>query len=40
MKPAARLVTTRLVVQLWEVSRPAAPLLTQEFAHRYTFADP
>ena len=32
--------TTRMVIQLWDVGRPATPLLTQEFAHRYTFADP
>jgi hypothetical protein len=32
--------TTRLVIQLWDAGRPATPLLTQEFAHRYTFVDP
>jgi hypothetical protein len=32
--------TTRLVVQLWERGRPAAPLLTKEFVHTYTFSDP
>ena len=31
--------TTRLVVQLWERGRPAVPLLTQEFAHNYKFAE-
>jgi hypothetical protein len=35
--PAA---TTRVVIQLWERSRPATPLLTQEFAHSYTLAGP
>jgi len=32
--------TARMVIQLWEASRPATPLLTQEFAHTYTFAEP
>ena len=32
--------TTRMVIQLWERSRPSVPLLTQEFAHNYTFAEP
>jgi len=32
--------TTRMVIQLWERSRPATPLLTQDFAHSYTFAAP
>ena len=35
--PAA---TTRLVVSLWEARSPATPLLTQEFAHSYTLAEP
>jgi hypothetical protein len=30
--------TTRMVVQLWERGRPAAPLLTKEFDHTYTFS--
>jgi hypothetical protein len=32
--------TTGLVIQLWETDRPAVPLLTQGFAHNYTFAEP
>jgi hypothetical protein len=32
--------TTRMVIQLWEASRPATPLLTQDFAHSYAFAEP
>ena len=30
--------TSRVVVQLWERSRPATPLLTREFAHSYRFS--
>jgi hypothetical protein len=35
-------VTTRMVVRLWEISRPArdSELLTQEFVSAYTFAEP
>jgi hypothetical protein len=35
-------MTTRMVVQLWEVGRPAvgSELLTQEFVNTYTFAEP
>lgn len=33
-------LTTRMVVQLWEVGRPAVPLLTQEFVNTYTFGEP
>ena len=32
--------TTRMVIQLWERSTPAGPLLIREFAHNYTFAEP
>lgn len=32
--------STRLVVQLWSAKQPAAPLLTQESAYSYTFANP
>ena len=32
--------TTRMVIQLWEATSPAAPLLTQAFAHTYTLANP
>jgi hypothetical protein len=32
--------TTRMVIQLWERGRPGVPLLTQEFAHHYTFTQP
>jgi hypothetical protein len=32
--------TTRVVVQLWERNRTAAPLLAKEFAHTYTFVEP
>ena len=35
--PAA---TNRLVLQVWSARQPSAPLLTQEFAHGYTFANP
>jgi hypothetical protein len=30
--------TSRMVVQLWERSRPATPLVTREFAHSYRFS--
>ena len=33
-------VTTRMVEQLWEVSRSREALLTQEFVNTYTFAEP
>jgi hypothetical protein len=33
-------VTMRMVVQLWEVSRPSEALLTQEFVNTYTFVEP
>lgn len=33
-------VTMRMVVQLWEASRPGVPLLTQEFVNTFTFVDP
>jgi hypothetical protein len=32
--------TTQMVVQLWERSRPATPLLSREFVHHYRFAEP
>jgi hypothetical protein len=32
--------TTRMVVQLWEASQPAQPLLTRQFEHSYTFTGP
>lgn len=32
--------TTRMVVQLWETSRPSVPLLTQESGNTFTFVDP
>jgi hypothetical protein len=31
--------TNRLVVQVWSAKQPSTPLLTQEFAHDYTFAN-
>jgi hypothetical protein len=32
--------TNRFVVQVWSAKQPSTSLLTQEFAHGYTFANP